>query len=121
MKYFLALPKDQVGFYLIGQLSHNVPKDGKVLATQVVRLMEMADQSGRMRYSLVPDPFFTTDHDAELSKSDMLMYRETSDLDSEGVLKEYQSMLVQLRLKKSGLVSGQESVNYNKKILQESL
>ena len=122
MRYFVALPKTQMGFYIVGQLVDSLTVSKEIItANQVVRMVEMADQTGRVRYSLVPDPFFTTDRQCEINRSDLLMYRETDESENDGVVKEYQNMLMQLRFKKSGLVSSHtQGVDVsNKKILQE--
>jgi hypothetical protein len=101
MRVFVGMIKG-TSMFLMGEPVDNL---GDLQLKYAVRVFEMPLEGGRIGYQFHPDPYFTSDALAHVDLSEFLMWRIESNEDDK-MVKEYQNFLTQLRMQKSGLVSG---------------
>lgn len=101
------------GLFFVGTLVRET--ESELIVTSVARAFETQSETGRLGYQWHPDPWFTVEGETRILKAAVMMIRVIDGEDRMAM--DYERFLTQIRLKKSGLVSGVQDLEAQKKIL----
>lgn len=111
---------EQLGVFILGLLEEE-PGSDSISLSHCVRMYELADPADprRVGFTWHPDPFLTSEKPTSFFRSKILCVRELEE--SEEMAAKYRSFLTEFRLRRSGLVSGVNSVDQQRKIITEGV
>lgn len=118
MSLFMGSLKRHMEIFLLGEISETPGDENIIILKNIVRVIEIADEKGNLRFTMHPDMFFTSDDESKVMLSDFLVTRKTDD-EQDPAYKSYLNFMMNLRLKKSGIVTGIQHAQ-ERKILQDS-
>lgn len=117
---------NEVGVFIVGTLDESESKSylGSVPAIKLshcVRMYELADPSDprRVGFTWHPDPMMTSEVPMSFALDKILCCRPL--MATEEMAIKYKAFLTQFRLSRSGLVSGVNSIDQQRKILSEGV
>ena len=112
IRVFVGMVKG-TNLFLLGQVVDKMTlgeqKTNKITLKWSARVFEISSGDGRIGYQFHPDPYFTTDAESEVDLSEFLIHRVEGDQE-EKLVREYKNFLTQVRIQKSGLVTGSEKI-----------
>lgn len=110
MSVFVGMVKG-TNLFLLGQVVGEKP--GKLTLKWAARVFEIPSGEGRIGYQFHPDPYFTTESEAEVDLGEFLIHRIETNQD-EKLVREYKNFLTQVRIQKSGLVTSDKIKPFTK-------